>query len=298
MRDRPIDAGAARATELALRAVDLREETVRLITRAKHGHIGGALSECDIMTALFHEIMTAGPDEPAKEDHDLFVLSKGHCCEPYYCCLHDLGYFGDDVFDSFCAFGGLLTGHPNTQVPGIEIATGALGHGLSVACGAALARKRRGMRSEVFTILGDGELGEGSNWEAAMFAGNYGLDNLYVILDRNGLQLSGATEDVMRLEDLSAKWRAFGFDVEEIDGNDMGEILDVFARLRPRTGRPKCVLAHTVKGRGVSFMENRLEWHAGWPDEAQLAQVLAEFDAARAALSAEAQGKEARDVRN
>lgn len=254
--------------ELEQKANEIRQGIIELIHMSKVGHVGGALSSCDILTALYYEIMAIDAKDAENPDRDRFVLSKGHCVEGYLNILADKGFIEKEELQSFCRFGTRLIAHPNRQVPGVEMNTGALGHGLSVACGMAKAAKMQNKTYRVFAMMGDGEQGEGSIWEAAMFAANYELDNLYAILDRNRLQISGPTEEVMRLEPLKEKWESFGFYVEEIDGNDMQEILSAFYKLEKIKGKPKLMLADTVKGKGVSFMENQTKWHHGGLDDA------------------------------
>lgn len=254
--------------ELEQKANEIRQGIIELIHMSKVGHVGGALSSCDILTALYYEIMAIDAKDAENPDRDRFVLSKGHCVEGYLNILADKGFIEKEELQSFCRFGTRLIAHPNRQVPGVEMNTGALGHGLSVACGMAKAAKMQNKMYRVFAMMGDGEQGEGSIWEAAMFAANYELDNLYAILDRNRLQISGPTEEVMRLEPLKEKWESFGFYVEEIDGNDMQEILSAFYKLEKIKGKPKLMLADTVKGKGVSFMENQTKWHHGGLDDA------------------------------
>ncbi len=273
-----------RVRALELMTVELRKRMLTMVHDAKKGHIGGALSSTDMIAALFFEVMNVSPDKQDDPNRDIFILSKGHTLEPYLCALSARGFFADEMLNTFCKFGSELLGHPNRRVPGVEVNSGALGHGLSIASGAALAKKRDGLSSNVYVMMGDGELAEGSNWEAAMFAGNYGLDNLYAIIDRNRLQLSGPTEEIMRLEPLQDKWEAFGFHVVNVDGNDMASILEAFQSLRQVKGKPKMILSNTTKGKGVSFMENQLSWHAGAPDDEQYAIAMEELEQERRRL--------------
>ena len=240
-----------------------RADAVTMITRAKTGHTGGAMSCLDILTCLFYHTMKEG-------DH--FLLSKGHSVEGYWAILADLGYFDKSLLKTFSMAGSPLIGHPNNKVSGVEMSTGALGHGLPVGVGAALAASRDGSGHRVFVVMGDGEQAEGSVWEAAMAGANYKLGNLYAIIDRNGLQISGPTENVMALEDFAAKWGAFGWEVTEADGNDMAQLVDYFDT---HTGgdRPHCLIAHTVKGKGLPFAENRADWHHHVPTEEQLKEA-------------------------
>ncbi len=244
-------------------ANERRADAVTMITRARTGHTGGAMSCLDVLTCLFYEV---------KRPQDHFLLSKGHSVEGYWAILADLGYFPKADLRTFSQAGSPLIGHPNNKVPGVEVCTGALGHGLPVGVGMALAAKRTGTDANVYVVMGDGEQAEGSIWEAAMAGANYHLDNLFAVVDRNGLQISGPTEKVMALDDLAAKWRAFGWDVVEADGNDMQALLDYYHGSHP-TGMPHLLLAHTVKGKGLPFAENRAEWHHHVPSEEQLQQA-------------------------
>ena len=251
------------ASELQRIANERRADAVTMITRARTGHTGGAMSCLDVLTCLFYDV---------KRPQDHFLLSKGHSVEGYWAILADLGYFPKADLRTFSQAGSPLIGHPNNKVPGVEVCTGALGHGLPVGVGMALAAKRTGTDANVYVVMGDGEQAEGSIWEAAMAGANYHLDNLFAVVDRNGLQISGPTEKVMALDDLAAKWRAFGWDVVEADGNDMQALLDYYHGSHP-TGMPHLLLAHTVKGKGLPFAENRAEWHHHVPSEEQLQQA-------------------------
>ena len=251
------------AIELQRIANERRADAVTMITRARTGHTGGAMSCLDVLTCLFYDV---------KRPQDHFLLSKGHSVEGYWAILADLGYFPKEDLRTFSRAGSPLIGHPNNKVPGVEVCTGALGHGLPVGVGMALAAKRTGTDANVYVVMGDGEQAEGSIWEAAMAGANYHLDNLFAVVDRNGLQISGPTEKVMALDDLAAKWRAFGWDVVEADGNDMQALLDYYHGSHP-TGMPHLLLAHTVKGKGLPFAENRAEWHHHVPNEEQLQQA-------------------------
>lgn len=263
--------------ELEIKANEIRRGIIDLIHSSQVGHVGGALSSCDILTALYYEIMNVDAARAEDEDRDRFVLSKGHCVEGYLNILADKGYFEKEELKSFCQFGTRLIAHPNRQIPGVEMNTGALGHGLSVACGMAKVAKMQGKAYRVFAVMGDGEQAEGSIWEAAMFAANYHLDNLYAIIDRNHLQISGPTEDVMQLEPLKQKWEAFGFYVEQVDGNDMQAVVKALYKLQTVQRKPKLLLADTVKGKGVSFMENQTKWHHGGLDDMLYAEACEEI---------------------
>lgn len=249
-----------------VRTADLRRaDVITMIVRAKAGHIGGAMSCLDALTCLFYHTMNEG-------DH--FLLSKGHSTEGYWAILADKGYFPKKNLQTFSCAGSPLIGHPNNKVTGVEMSTGSLGHGLSIGVGLALGERRQGNNKRVFVLMGDGEQAEGSIWEAAMAGANYKLDNLFAIIDRNGLQISGPTEQVMSLENLAAKWSAFGWDVSEIDGNDMNQLCDYFDNIK-NNGIPHCLILHTVKGKGLPFAENNIEWHHRVPSEDQLAEAYA-----------------------
>lgn len=260
--------------EMKKKACQLRINTLKLIDEGQAGHTGGDLSQIDIMTALFYHVLRHDPHNPKWEMRDRFILSKGHCVEAYYCILADLGYFSHDVLHTYFKFGTALIGHPNNKVPGIEANSGSLGHGLSLGVGMALAAKMDRQPYNVYVLMGDGELAEGSVWEAAMAAASYGLDNLCAIIDRNHLQISGRTEDTMRLEPLRAKWDAFGFTTVEVDGHDYAQLLDAFEL---KSEQPKLVIANTIKGKGVSFMEDTAKWHHGVPSAEQMENALCEL---------------------
>lgn len=264
--------------DLKEKAKQIRKDLVEMIYEAKAGHIGGALSSTDIMTVLYYDIMKTDSSNPALEERDRFILSKGHCVEPLYCILADKGFFSKEKLKTFSKFGSTLICHPNKKNPGIEMNTGALGHGLPVAVGMALAAKLDKKDYRVFTLMGDGEQAEGSVWEAAMAGAHYELDNLVAIIDRNKLQISGTTEHVMRLEPLEDKWTSFGWNVIAVDGNDVSALQEVFRSLPRIKGKPTLIMAHTTKGKGISFMENEAKWHHGVPSEDQMEQILKELD--------------------
>jgi transketolase len=256
----------------------VRRSSLEMVHRAQLGHPGGDLSAADILATLYFGVLQIDPRRPDAPDRDRFILSKGHCSASLYSTLAFRGFFPEDELADFMKPLSRLNGHPGrTELPGVEANTGPLGHGLPIAVGAALAAKMDGAAWRTFVLTGDGELQEGSNWEAIMAAAQYGLDNLTVIVDRNGIQQGGETESIVGLEPLAGKFRAFGWAVREVDGHDCGALLEVFRAAPFETGRPNCILAKTVKGKGVSFMENRAEWHHGVPDDAQLAAALAEL---------------------
>lgn len=243
-----------------------------MIYEGETGHTGGALSSVDILVSLYYAVMNTDPADPKWPERDRFILSKGHSVEGLYCILADKGFFPQEELHTFSKYGSRLIGHPSMKVPGIEANTGALGHGLSIGVGMALGLKMNSRPQRVFVLMGDGELAEGSIWEAAMAASHYKLNNLTGIIDRNGLQISGDTEAVMALECLRAKWEAFGWAVTETDGHDHGALI---SQLNMSCAPlPHLIIADTVKGKGVAFMENNPKWHHGVPTDEQLAQAL------------------------
>jgi transketolase len=256
----------------------LRCDVVEMIAAAGSGHAGGSLSVMELLAALYYGVMRVDPKNPADPNRDRFVLSKGHAAPALYAMLADKGYFTRDLLKNFRQLGSPLQGHPDKKkLPGLDASTGSLGQGVSIAVGMALGAKLQNKGVRVYTILGDGELQEGLVWEAAMAAAHYRLDNLCVIIDNNGLQIDGTTDEVMGLGDIGEKYRAFGFAVEEVtDGNDIASVLTTLNRVGP-PGKPRCILAHTVKGRGVSFMENQVSWHAKVISQEELEQALKEL---------------------
>lgn len=262
---------------LEKKAAQIRMDLLKMIYRGKTGHTGGALSCTDILTTLYYGVMKVDPANPKWEDRDRFILSKGHSVEGYYCILGDKGFFPKEELETFSEFGSKFIGHPNNKVPGVEMNTGALGHGLSVSVGMALASRMNGKGYRVFTLMGDGEQAEGSVWEAAMSAAHYKLDNLIAIVDRNMLQISGATEEVMALNCLEDKWKSFGWEVIAVDGHDYRQLMDVLGNTPKTSGKPTLIMAYTTKGKGVSYMENVAHWHHGVPTAEQLELALNEL---------------------
>lgn len=261
--------------QLMLQAADIREKTVEIIIQGNGGHIGGDLSETDVLVNLF-DYMKHDPKNPKWEGRDYFVLSKGHSAEALYAILNYYGYLAQEDLDQFGKFGSRLGGHPTKKVNGVEANTGSLGHGLGLAVGMALALQKNKKSNRVFVMTGDGELAEGSNWEAAMSAAKFGLTNLTWIIDRNHLQISGNTEDVMPLENLHQKAEAFGFHVIEIDGHDMDAIR---AALENQTeGIPTCIISNTTKGKGLYCAENQAGWHHKTPTAEQFEQMKKDLD--------------------
>lgn len=262
---------------LLQKAAECRKSVVQMIYDAKTGHVGGSLSSTDILVSLYYDIMKTDPANPDWAQRDRFILSKGHSVEAYFSILAMKGFFPIEKLRTFSCFGSDLTGHPNRKVPGVELNTGALGHGLPVAVGMAAAAKMDKAPYRVFVLMGDGEQAEGSIWEGAMSAGNYGLDNLIGIIDRNRLQISGCTEDVMKLENLEDKWKSFGWETVSVNGHDFNELRKAFTMKHDR--KPLMVIANTVKGKGVSFMENKPEWHHGVLNDEQYKIAMNELNA-------------------
>jgi transketolase len=269
--------------ELARKSIQYRRDLLRIIYHAGAGHTGGSLSCVDILNVLYNRVLHVTPatfDDPFR---DRYIQSKGHSVEALYVVLADCGFFSADQLDGLCRYQSPFVGHPTRKVPGIEMNTGALGHGLSISVGLALAAKLDEADYRVFTLLGDGELAEGSNWEAAMAASHYKLDNLTAILDHNTLQITGRTRDVCSNEPVDEKFQAFGWIVRHANGHNLPQLEEVL-NCPPECERPTIVIAHTVKGRGVSFMENVVKWHHGVPAEQELELALSELDHAERAL--------------
>ena len=268
--------------ELRKVANEVRKGIVVGTHAAKSGHPGGSLSAADILTYLYFEEMNVDPKDPGKADRDRLVLSKGHAAPGLYAVLAERGYFPKEDLETLRHIGSHLQGHPNmNDTPGVDMSTGSLGQGVSAAVGMALASKVWNDGYRVYAILGDGEIEEGQVWEAAMFAGNHGLDNLVVVVDHNGLLIDGTIEEVNSAMPIADKFRAFKFHVIELaDGNDMAQVRAAFSAAREVTGQPVCIVAETVKGKGVSFMENEVDWHGKGPNDDQYEQALAELEAA------------------
>lgn len=266
--------------EMEKKAWAIRKDIIRMIAAAGSGHPGGSLSATDIMTVLYFDEMNIDPANCGKNDRDYFVLSKGHVCPALYAVLAHRGYFDTKELITLRKLGSRLQGHPgvNKCLPGIEASTGSLGQGLSIAGGMALAFKLDGKANRAYCMMGDGELDEGSVWEAAMSAAHYKLSNLCAIVDNNGLQIDGALEDVMNVNPIPDKWKAFGWNVIELDGHSVKEIKEAFAKARDCKDAPSVLIAKTVKGKGVSFMENVAGWHGVAPKPDQEKAALAELD--------------------
>jgi transketolase len=267
---------AERRRRLAGAALDIRRSIVTMIDAARAGHIGGDLSVTDILATLFFGVLCVDPAFPTHPDRDRLILSKGHCSAALYSTLALRGFIPREQLLTFMQPLSALNGHPNRRkVPGVEANTGPLGHGLPIGVGSAIAARLSGRNWRTFVVLGDGELQEGSNWEAAMAAGHRCLDSLTAVIDRNRLQQGARTEQTNRLDPLPDKWTAFGWEAVEIDGHDPLALYDAFTR--PRIGKPRCVIANTIKGKGVSFIEDRVEWHHKVPSADQVRHALAEL---------------------
>ncbi len=269
--------------DLALKSLQYRLQTLELIHSAGAGHTGGGLSCLDILTVLYNRILRVSPETFGDPARDRYVQSKGHAVEALYVVLADRGFFPYSDLETVCHYESDYVGHPTRKIPGIEQNTGALGHGLPICVGMALAARMDKTGSRVFTLLGDGEIAEGSNWEAAMAGAHYKLSNLTAIVDCNTLQISGHTSQVMNSEPLDEKFRAFGWAVRVVDGHDLAALTEVLSG-PAEADKPTAVIARTIKGRGVSFMENVAKWHHGVPSEAELTQARAEIGAAINAL--------------
>ena len=267
-------------------AYELREHTMDIIMSGKAGHIGGDMSVMEILTELYFEQMNISPENMEDPDRDKFVMSKGHSMEAYYAVLAKKGFFSqEEVVSQFSKFGSQYIGHPNNKLPGIEMNSGSLGHGLPVAIGMALAGKMDGKAYRVYTVMGDGELAEGSVWEGAMAASHYKLDNLCAVVDRNRLQISGGTEDVMAHDDLHERFRSFGWNVIDVaDGNDIDQLIDAFGEAKTVQGKPTVLIANTVKGCGSAVMENKAAWHHKVPTAEEYEQIIRDFAERRAGL--------------
>lgn len=258
----------------------LRWDIIRMIGLAGSGHPGGSLSAADVVAALYFHQLRHRPSEPDWPDRDRFILSKGHACPVLYAALAETGYFPRETLWTLRKLGSILQGHPDMKrTPGVEISSGSLGHGLAAACGMALGERMDRRPGAVYVVLGDGEAQEGEVWEAAMFAAQYRLSNLVGVIDVNGLQIDGSCEDIVSLEPVADKWRSFGWHVIEIDGHDMGAVVDALEEARDFHGGPAMIVARTVKGKGVSFMEHQVDFHGKAPNQEQMEQALAEIEA-------------------
>lgn len=266
--------------ELSKLAYDLRKDTVDMIVSGKGGHIGGDMSVMEIVTTLYFDQMNISPENQDDPNRDMFVMSKGHSVEAYYAVLAKKGFFGtQEVITEFSKFGSKFIGHPNNKLAGIEMNSGSLGHGLPVSVGMALAAKMDQRDTRVYSVMGDGELAEGSVWEAAMAGSQYKLDNLCAVVDRNRLQISGNTEDVMGHDDLHERFQSFGWHVIDVaDGNSVLQLHDAFEIAKQTKGKPTVLIANTVKGKGSGVMENKADWHHHVPNTEEYNQIMKDFE--------------------
>lgn len=270
--------------DLKAKVFDLRRDTVDIIVAGKGGHIGGDMSVMEILAALYFRVMNVSPKRADDPDRDRFVLSKGHSMEAYYAVLCAKGFLDlEEVKEKFSKFGSSYIGHPNNKLPGIEMNSGSLGHGLPVCVGMALAGKMNKKEYRVYTVMGDGELAEGSVWEGAMAANQYHLDNLCAVVDRNRLQISGCTEDVMGHDDLAERFSSFGWHVISVRGNDLDELLQAFSEASQTKGKPSVIIANTTKGYGSPVMENKANWHHKVPTQEEYNQIISDFAAGKEA---------------
>lgn len=272
--------------ELQLKSVKYRKALLKYIKMANAGHTGGSLSCTDILNVLYNDVMNVSPENFTDVNRDRFIQSKGHSVEALYVVLADQGFYPESDLETMCKFQSKYVGHPTRKVNGIEFNTGALGHGLSISSGIALAAQKDKAGYRVFILLGDGELAEGSNWEAAMLASHYKLDNLVAILDHNTLQISGRNKDVLSPYPIDEKFKAFGWSVISIDGNSIRELRETFRKMPLEPGKPTLIIANTVKGKGVSYMEDVTKWHHGVPSNEQYQLAMEELDEQYAALRA------------
>lgn len=265
--------------ELLKKSWSLRRNVVDIIMAGGGGHIGGDMSVLNALLVLYKNHLNISPETTADPNRDRFVLSKGHAVEALYAVLSDCGFLDlEDVKARFSKFGSPYIGHPNNKLPGIEMNSGSLGHGLPVCVGMALAGKRSGKSYRVYTVMGDGELAEGSVWEGAMAAANYNLDNLCAVVDRNRLQISGNTEDVMKLDSQEQRWAAFGWNVISVDGNGIEALDAAFTAAKHHAGQPTVIISNTTKGYGSALMENKASWHHHLPNEEEYEIIMHDFD--------------------
>ena len=278
---------------LQKKAAQLRIDIIEELYKAQSGHPGGSLSCIDELVALYYNVMNVDTANPQMPDRDRFVLSKGHCCPALYAVLADKGFFPKEELMTLRQLGSHLQGHPDkNKTPGVDACTGSLGQGMSIAVGMAMAAKHGGKRYQVYTMVGDGECQEGQIWEAAMAAGNYQLNNLCAIVDNNNIQIDGTIEEIMSPYPIDKKFEAFKFNVVTCDGHDMQSICRAFAEARKETEKPTVIIAKTIKGKGVSFMENNNEWHGNDPNTEQYLKAAAELDAEIARAEKEAASNE------
>jgi transketolase len=264
--------------QLAQKSIEYRKKILKYIVGANAGHTGGSLSCIDILNVLYNHVLNVSPASFTSPNRDRYIQSKGHCVEALFVVLADQGFFPEDDLNTLCKYQSHYIGHPTRKVHGVEQNTGALGHGLPISVGTALAAKLDKKAYRVFTLLGDGELPEGSNWEAALTAAHYKLDNLCAIIDNNKLQITGTNAEVCNTDPIDAKFESFGWAVKHVDGHNIAALEAAFDSMPFASGKPNLIIAHTLKGKGVSFMENQVKWHHGVPDKEQYAQAINELD--------------------
>jgi len=264
--------------ELAIKSIQYRKNILKYIFHANAGHTGGSLSCIDILNVLYNHVMNVNPENFKSPDRDRYIQSKGHSVEALFVVLADKGFFPETDLETLCKYRSHYIGHPTRKVHGVEQNTGALGHGLPISVGTALAAKLDNRKYRVFTLLGDGELPEGSNWEAALTAAHYKLDNLCAVIDHNKLQITGPTSQVCNTDPIDAKFESFGWAVHHVDGHNLNELKETFDMIPFAKGKPNLVIAHTIKGKGVSYMENEIKWHHGVPSTKQYEDALSELD--------------------
>ncbi len=270
--------------ELELNSINLRKNILKYIYKAKAGHTGGSLSCTDILNVLYNKVLNVDPDNFSDPDRDRYIQSKGHSVEALYVTLANRGFFPESDLETLCQYQSHYIGHPTKKVNGVEQNTGALGHGLSISVGEAIAAKLDKKSYRVYTLLGDGELPEGSNWEAFLSAAHYKLDNLYAILDYNQQQITGSTQEVMNTDSISDKLEAFGWAIKEVDGHNLLQLEDALNSGPVENGKPNFIIAHTIKGKGVSYMERVVKWHHGVPNPEQYEQAQKELNESAALI--------------
>lgn len=266
--------------DLQLKSIEYRKKILKYIVKANAGHTGGSLSCIDILNVLYNNVMNVSPENIQSPDRDRYIQSKGHCVEALFVVLADKGFFPETDLETLCKYQSHYIGHPTRKVSGIEQNTGALGHGLPLSVGTALAGQMDDKDYRVFTVLGDGELPEGSNWEAALTAAHYKLDNLCAIVDNNKLQITGATKDVCNTDPIDKKFESFGWEVRHVNGHDFHELKQTFDALPFAQGKPSLIIARTIKGKGISYMENEIKWHHGVPGKDEYELALDELERA------------------
>lgn len=261
------------------KAINVRRDVIDLVTRSRDGHIPSAQSMVEILCVLYYQVLNIDPENPNKPDRDRFILSKGHGCASLYAILADLGFFPQDELKKYATIDGILGGHPEMQkIPGVEVSTGSLGHGFPMGVGMAISGKLKKQKHKIYCVLGDGECNEGTIWEAANIAAHFKLDNLVAIVDHNKHQASGDVFEIMNPHRLAEKWRSFGWETIEIDGHDIEKLYKVFSSILSKTGKPSAIIANTIKGKGVSFMENDRKWHTTIPNEDEYKAAMSELD--------------------